>query len=130
MAVKLIIFGARALQGTLLHTRLDDLRAAGIGFAVIGTERNSREVENTALILSTALVSVTSDDEALVNFGYMIRRIVSQANVNILEAMVVGDSELYHLAARNQHMLWSSARGLDLLLSRAKSVQEALEFIS
>lgn len=130
MAVKLMIFGARALQGTLLHTRLDDLRAAGIQFAVIGTERDSREIENTGLILSTALVGTASEEQALTEMNNLIKGFTSRVQAKPSEVMVVGDSELYHLAARSQHVSWSSARGLDILLSRAKSVEEALEFIS
>lgn len=129
VAVKLIVFGSRALQGTLLHLWLDRIRVAGIEMGVMGASRDSREVQNTAVILNTAYVAEAEEDGVaarmtiLSNFG-------SRAGVKESEMMVVSLSEAEHTAARVMHLLYSTPLGLEMLLTRAGSVEKAMEFFA
>ena len=133
--VKLIVFSCRALQGTLLHTWLDEFRLAGIEFAVIGSERDAREIDNTALILNTAYVDIRKEsDEALSDTIRMIASFRAKLAVRDSEIMMVSASELDRIAARTMHVLYCPPIGLEILLKRSggsiEKAMEALEWIT
>lgn len=132
--VRLIVFSCRALQGTLLHAWLDEFRLAGIEFAVIGSERDAREIDNTALILNTAHVDIRPEsDEALSDTIRMIARFRAKLGLKDSEIMIVSASELDRIAARTMHMAYCPPIGLEILLKRSGSIEkarEALEWIT
>ena len=130
MAVKLMVFGARALQGTLIHSRLDDIRAAGITLAVVGTERDNREVENTGMVLHTAHVGTARDEDAVSDTVAIVRRFAAQLGLRDSEVMVVSNSVVDHMATRIGHGLFATPLALDMLLARSDSVEAALELLA
>lgn len=129
MAVKLIVFGSRALQGTVLALWVDRIREAEIEMAVMGHSRDSREVQNTAVVLNTMYVAEAQEDGVAVRMT-ILRGFAAAARIKESEVMVVSSSESEHTAARVLHMLYSTPAGLEMLFTRAGSVEKALEFFA
>jgi len=129
VAVKLIVFGSRAFQGTTLALWVDRLREAGIETGVMGPSWDSREIQNTAVILNTMYVAEAQEDGVAVRMT-ILRGFGAAAGVQESEMMVVSSSEPEHTAARVMHLIYSTPAGLEMLLTRAGSVEKALEFFA